>query len=233
MNIGKPLILTQENRAASVAGTKTQTRRVMNLPKYTDDDNDVEAVWFLGKKPASYDDNEFAFLDMAWPIETYPTYIKARYSVGEIVWMQEPYVIEDWCYKIEKGEKTEKVLVIGKYLDDDSSFRSFLTTRPSELFIGRKFPYRNTSARFMYKSLARHFFKITGIKCERLQDISEEDAEAEGINWMRSIPDADETLTAKQLFMCLWNSINEKRGYGWKTNPWVFAYTYEKVSVEI
>ena len=53
MNIGKPLILTKENkenRAASIAGTKTQTRRVANLPKYIWDewegkDSDIEAVW--------------------------------------------------------------------------------------------------------------------------------------------------------------------------------------------
>lgn len=28
----------------------------------------------------------------------------------------------------------------------------------------------------------------------------------------------------------LWNSLNEKRGYGWDTNPWVWVVEFEHMS---
>lgn len=57
----------------------------------------------------------------------------------------------------------------------------------------------------------------TGVRVERLQDISEADADAEGVDFLRHVPDADESLTAKQLYECLWESIN---GAGsWGANP--------------
>jgi hypothetical protein len=29
-------------------------------------------------------------------------------------------------------------------------------------------------------------------------------------------------------FMCLWDSINAKRGYGWDVNPWVWVIEFER-----
>jgi hypothetical protein len=65
------------------------------------------------------------------------------------------------------------------------------------------------------------------VRPERLQDITEEDAEREGIDYLRSVPDADETLTARELFWCLWDSIYKK--YPWSSNPWVWRYGMEEV----
>lgn len=33
------------------------------------------------------------------------------------------------------------------------------------------------------------------------------------------------------LFRDLWDSINAKRGFGWDTNPWVWAVTFRRVDV--
>jgi hypothetical protein len=76
---------------------------------------------------------------------------------------------------------------------------------------------------------SRITLEVTGVRVERLQDITEADAEAEGVAFMRDIPDADETLTAKVLFEILWDSINAKRGYGWDVNPWVWVVEFRRV----
>ena len=82
----------------------------------------------------------------------------------------------------------------------------------------------------MPKSACRTWLEIIDIRIERVQDISEGDAEAEGIQFLRNIPDVDETLTAKQLFgYALWDLINEKRGYSWGSNPWVWVVEFKRI----
>lgn len=76
---------------------------------------------------------------------------------------------------------------------------------------------------------SRITLEVKAVRIERVQDISEEDAESEGVDFIRHYPDADETLTAKQLFECLWDSINAKRGFGWDSNPWVWAIEFKRV----
>ncbi|WP_296230477.1 hypothetical protein [Pseudomonas sp. UBA4617] len=75
---------------------------------------------------------------------------------------------------------------------------------------------------------SRILLEITAVRVERLQDISEDQAEAEGVGFLRQIPDADETLTAAQLFECLWSSINGDES--WSGNPWVWVVEFKRVT---
>lgn len=74
---------------------------------------------------------------------------------------------------------------------------------------------------------ARIFLKVTDVRVERLQDITEEQAKAEGCNsGMLTGP-----CTARQQFEDLWNSTikeNEIDNYGWKANPWVWKIEFEQ-----
>jgi hypothetical protein len=80
----------------------------------------------------------------------------------------------------------------------------------------------------MPRVASRILLEITGVRVERLQDTSEEQAEAEGIGFLRAAPDFDETLTAKQLFEILWDHIN---GNGaWAANPWVWVVEFKRVT---
>lgn len=83
----------------------------------------------------------------------------------------------------------------------------------------------------MPRHVSRTDLNMTGVRIERLNDCSQEDAEAEGIRFLRDVPDADETLTPRQLFMCLWDSINEDRGLGWDINPWVWVVEFKRVTL--
>lgn len=78
---------------------------------------------------------------------------------------------------------------------------------------------------------ARYLLDVTAVRVERLQDISEEDARAEGVNredgqW---VDDDGRTRSSYRLaFQRLWTSI-----YGaesWDANPWVWVTTFKLVS---
>jgi hypothetical protein len=75
---------------------------------------------------------------------------------------------------------------------------------------------------------SRITLRITDIRVERLQDISEDDARAEGCpypaEWAGKFVDRDET--AKTWFKSLWNKIN---GPGaWDESPWVWVISFER-----
>jgi hypothetical protein len=67
---------------------------------------------------------------------------------------------------------------------------------------------------FMPKRYARFFLKITDIRVERLQDITEEDAMAEGVKCLFSLDAIDK-------YQQLWERINGEGS--WASNPWVWV----------
>lgn len=71
--------------------------------------------------------------------------------------------------------------------------------------------------------------KITDVRLERLQDISDEDAVAEGVDLGLPEHEADQPLPT-MLFERLWNSI-----YGegaWDKNPWVWVISFARAEGE-
>ena len=94
--------------------------------------------------------------------------------------------------------------------------------------------YRHT--RFMPRWASRITLRITDIRVERLQDISEDDARAEGAMWHDGgtighsgwrHDFSDVHADARSSFARLWNKIN---GPGaWDANPWVWAISFERI----
>ena len=87
----------------------------------------------------------------------------------------------------------------------------------------------------MPRKACRLFLEVTEVRKERLQDITKEDALAEGIcllgNNLYGLKNAPSSHqhTAKAAFVELWNTINAKRGYGWAANPVVDVITFRRV----
>lgn len=93
---------------------------------------------------------------------------------------------------------------------------------------------------FVRAELMPHQIRITGIRCERLQDISDEDCMKEGINASNSheigygIPWVYEFAGSKMVYYTPREAfaalINKVSGRGtWDRNPWVVVYEFELV----
>ncbi len=81
---------------------------------------------------------------------------------------------------------------------------------------------------FMPRKLSRITLEITDIRVERVQEITEADAKAEGV--IPKIPyESKFTYYYRFPFVILWDSINEKRGFGWGENPWVWVVEFKRL----
>lgn len=98
----------------------------------------------------------------------------------------------------------------------------FSTPKKPEGF-GKLRPARFTP-KFLYSQFPRG--EATEVRVQRVQEISEEDAIAEGCPGCRPHLDNCHALT---WYRALWDSLNQKRGYPWESNPWVFAYTFRRI----
>ncbi|AJW97491.1 hypothetical protein BM43_3160 [Burkholderia gladioli] len=84
---------------------------------------------------------------------------------------------------------------------------------------------------------SRITLEITSVRVERLQDISEADAIAEGIEHTSDGFSVDEgrhfhAARARDSFASLWDGLNEARGHGWEANPWVWVIEFRRITTE-
>jgi len=89
---------------------------------------------------------------------------------------------------------------------------------------------------FMPRDASRITLEVTTVRAQRLQEISEEDAVAEGaMLWWDALTEGQRMIEYAggrgpvAAFHALWDSINAKRGCGWGVNPWVWAVTFRRV----
>ena len=124
------------------------------------------------------------------------------YQPGDIL-----YVRETWC-KGSYGDEKEKYY----YKADDNNF--FCTWHPSI---------------HMPKEAARIWLKVTEVRAEHLQDITEEQAISEGIFIDKYNLDCGYDYVSE--FAFLWNSTIKKSDldrYGWDANPCVWVIEFER-----
>lgn len=231
-------------RAANRDGTKTQTRRILKLPAWSTGhwadfelDSDLDSVFNTQEMP--YDVPLVICQDTGCQAE-----IRCPHGYpNEIHYMREP------LFRGEDG--------FAYYADDNGDHQKIhqvmaITSLPSmyldrqpvhHLMTGERVQWQwkkdSLSGMYMPKYAARTFTKYKFLRVERLQDISRDDARAEGVGnvWKwdktKNLDLFDRGVLNPYVanYSVLWDSLNAARGYPWESNPFVWVIGYEKAEL--
>jgi len=208
----KPLLFSTLMVKAILAGKKTITRRQEGLTQI-----DLKATEIIPNNGWLKQGNftaRFQFKNIendgvdAFKVTNI---LKSPFKIGDIIWVRETFrsIEQDFGNPRYEYKATEKINKTDKW-------------KPSI---------------FMPKNACRLFLEVTGIRVEKLQDISERDAINEGAD----ISDKYMTMTErynnynnpsagrkgyshKSGFEILWNKINKN----WNDNPWVWVISFKR-----
>lgn len=234
----KPILFSTEMVQAILAGRKTQTRRVLKL-KTPVDIAGVEVDCYLRLDLIPTNMQVFYANKKDKQINLYSDNEYAKYKPGDILWVRESATI----FKVEgitgfhrSGEKPvgyKSIQKIGiKYINGERIEIYY----PERLSLNIK--CGNKLSNGVFKEAARIFLKVTNVRCERLQEISKEDAIAEGLEIVGTDREfifyknyqfqGEFHQVPRNSFLSLWDSINAKK-HPWESNPWVWVYEFERI----
>jgi hypothetical protein len=194
---------------AILEGRKTQTRRV------------------LSQQPAPRFQHLETFRDgtceVGLSIDSPNHYqIASRYGgVGDRLWVKETFYTS--------------------FINDEELKRGFPIYYSADSY-GRKkmIGGKTRPSIFMPRWASRILLEIEKIQVQRLSEVSERDAIQEGASFhdgagvghsgWRHDPNAGFVFASGlESFAALWDSINEKRGFPWRSNPWVWSISFRKI----
>jgi len=105
-------------------------------------------------------------------------------------------------------------------------------------------PARWQPAIHMPKFAARIWLEVTAVRAEQVQEITPQDVLQEGVplGALYGQPDFNEVnaggptavaarypLLLEISFAVYWDNLYAKKGYGWDSDPWVFAYEFKRL----
>lgn len=241
----KNILFNVEMTKAILDGRKVQTRRVIKNPSKFYKDKKDQAIRVEPSNTYWYKDRNYCIRDNdgGWMDFTLEDFIKhcGGYQIGETIWVREPVqIMTNW--------NAENIDEVAQYKADGLEF--LVDSKNPEIY--RKcytnYPKWFSNCQGMpngcIKEMARIFLKITNVRVQRLQDISEEDCVKEGVfkdlhptedgeAFMFFIENSIATYyNAQSCFECeVWNKTALK-GYKWEDNPYVFVYEFERVENE-
>jgi len=210
----KPILFSTPMVRAILDGRKTMTRRVI-VPQ-------PSTAWDVCQKlPMCCDKIERFGWENGWDALDYG-YRAPKYLQGDILWVRETWFCND-CEPDCAGRTDENECPFKRVGDKCYGYKAQYTAGTGNLDIKWR------PSIFMPKEAARLFLRVTDVRAERLQEITEEDAVLEGCG--PRVHSAT-SVTARQDFMHIWQKLNDMRDggkYAWITNPWVWAYTFERI----
>lgn len=243
INRAKPILFNTEMVKAILDGRKTITRRVIKpQPPH---DWHVQADLYPDM-PEVYHWTEHDWDDdmMSW----WPSYdegLKAPRKKGDILYVRETFYQYGEWYDTVKRDEHGDVIDTHTFIPKDCHEVYYEDTLPKEIVIkhGCKsgLGYYKRPSIYMPKQAARIFLRVTDVRVERLQEITQVDMIKEGV-WIGCsrcikqfgdcpIQQPNRCCTVKDVFIRVWTSTIPKKDidrYGWDANPWVWVYEFER-----
>lgn len=214
--MNKPIIFSSEMVHALLEGRKTQTRRAISphkkFPHYNICRPDLaffdHQVWLHGE------------------YETVGVMVDAPYIVGDLLWVR-----ETWRGIVQINAPWEQYKEgVARYVPDSRVCKG-VEFKASH--IGNNEPWQPSI--HMPRWASRLTLRVTNVRAERLQDISEDDARAEGAYHSDGNPDEFGmyrriVVEAKDEFRHIWEALYHKDNpKAWHRNPWVWVYEFEVI----
>lgn len=250
----RPILFSGPMVRALLEGRKTQTRRILKPQIETFEvapgkECDIDICWDVddGRGRIWKGSNGTGALTL----QTVP------YAPGDVLWVR-----ETWAQHHPAGVQEGRFSVLGEAGipgPPPVTYRVIYKADgdPVRVWQSDEYPYRTAAgpsdelaARHpavcsempgwapsihMPRKFSRLTLQVTGVKVERLQDISEADVDAEvfGGDFPHHVlpnlfPEGHEagSLSLPECFARLWDSINTADGTRWADNPWVVAVTF-------
>jgi hypothetical protein len=191
---------------------KSMTRRVVKRPICTDKNGciNIEGFWIIPERDSG---NVFSYI--------------APHAVGDVLWVRE----------------TWHVVALGSAGNTDMATIEYKAGGCQTIDItADRVPYYAGKARWrpsihMPREAARLFLEVKDVGVERVQNISERDALAEGFPYIKCFYSTHDCpniwdyctevpYSSELCFSGYWQHLNEKRGYPWESNPWVWVIEF-------
>lgn len=202
----RPILFSGPMVRAILDGRKTQTRRIVKLPK--NEHGEWHSV-ILGGGSAHYSDGTPAPETLCLANKKSGYCIGSPYKPGDRLWVRETHGF-GWC-------------------DGNGGYSALCPTlpvakpRPDKIFYKASGKWDKSDGKYCWRSsihmprwASRLSLELTDVRVERLNDISDRDALDEGAD--REIDHARNALAN------LWDTIN---GAGsWGANPWVWVLNF-------
>lgn len=216
----RPILFSGSMVRALLEGRKTQTRRVLKPQPPV-------GARYSGVHFASDEAPTWFFNSPVGPRK-----VRQAFEDGDRLWVREAWRTSSW----------DDVFSPAGLQPDSTSWRyeaDGVTSHDDIASYGRL-----RVSMHMPRWASRLTLIVTDVRVQRLQEISEADAVAEGIEpdddglsvWRCYAPEPklqDYWLSPTESYRTLWNSLNAHRGYGWEANPWVAAVTFDVVKANI
>jgi hypothetical protein len=211
----RPILFSTEMVKAILEERKTQTRRIMKPQPIH---NNGWWVWEGTRPKAKYNSGLTA---ANYPPNKWLHPPTSPYGIpGDRLWVRETFLVERSQHKDFYEYKA----------DYSNTFAGDVCWKPSI---------------FMPREACRILLEVTDVRVERLYDITEEDARAEGITDVEFYPDEGFPLsighmmgkddgktmlhtTRVNAYAALWESINGEGS--WDKNPWVWVISFKILS---
>ena len=225
-----PILFSTPMVKAILENRKTMTRRTHGLERINDFVQKGHTFRYDSIEDGPDEDRYVWFEEIGQdgnPTEIYRS-AKPQYQIGDHLWTRETFFdARKWKHAPLFADGPDFI-----YKADEDAFIGCHNWQPSL---------------FMPKDAARIWLECTGVRCERLMNISEEDAFAEGIEWKIKYPEEcpdtkyykDYSVKKKERyafgyafgavnsFITLWDSINGSGSHN--LSPWVFVYKFKRI----
>lgn len=214
----KPILFSAPMVLAILDGRKTQTRRIINPqlgPEayFSDFEGGYVASGLIGDIP-----KEFRSGIIRCPYGT----------VGSELWVRETWATDLHCEQDSPAAIARAAMEAGYTVD--AKHPAAAIWYASDSSVRRWGDFHDVQGRWrpsihMPRWASRITLRITGIRVERVQDITEEDAKAEGVEPDKATDHPQGVYYTA--FRDIWHKINGPES--WAANPWVWVVSFERV----